>query len=56
MMAPAGGIILYICCPTTSQAINCSRRTPWPSLLDRGAARSAKEGNGVYLQVLEGNV
>ena len=56
MMAPAGGIILYICCPTTSQARNCVRRTPWPSLLNRSAARGAKEGNGVYLQVLEENV
>ena len=54
-MAPAGGIILYISCTTTGQAGDCVRRTPWPSL-DRGAARGAKEGNGVYLQVLEENV
>ena len=52
MMTPAGSIILYKCCTSCSQASVYVRRTPWPSPLDRDAARGAWEHERVYVHVL----
>ena len=52
MVTPAGSIILHNRCTSCSQANVCVPHTPWPSPLDRNAARGAWEHQRVYVHVL----